>query len=128
MVVGVAIHIESNLCPRWTELRKSAGEQCNIWPGYPREQCNTWPGYPRDQCNTWPGYPRDQCNTWPGYPRDQCNTWPGYPREQCNNTWPGYVRELGCIPEHAWRSLIHHNKDHITHYTTGVYRTTLLAL
>jgi len=123
MVVGVAISTESESC---------AACQTNSLPGYhhtePRDQCNIWPGYPRNQFNIWPGYPRDQCNIWPGYPRDQCNVWPGYPRQQSSNSWPGYVSDLGCVPEHAWGSLICYNKDNITHHTTGVNRTTLFAL
>ena len=122
----------------------STRNQCNTWPGYPHGQSNTWPGYPKEQhSNSWPGYPREQCsNTWPGYPREQhsnswpgyprkqhSNSWPGYPREQHNNTWPGYVsNDLGCIPEHVRWSFLQYHEDHHTYHTTGVYRTTMLAL
>ena len=148
MVVGVTISIEAECRSKWLKCQQSTWpgyhkhrkpdntrnytrSQCNVWPGYPQGQSNTWPGYPKEQhSNSWPGYPRKQHNTWPGYPREQCsNSWPGYPREQHNNTWPGYVSSnLGCIPEYVWWSLIHLNEDYLTHYTTGVYRTTVLAL
>lgn len=150
MVVGVTISIEAECRSKWLKCQRSTWpgyhecrdpdnttncstrDQCNTWPGYPHRQSNTWPGYPREHhSNSWPGYPREQCsNTWPGYPKEQhSNSWPGYPREQHNNTWPGYIsNDLGCIPEYVQWSFLQYDEDHLTHNTTGVYRTTMLAL